>query len=291
MEDNQDWIKAGKIAGEALLYAKRIAKPGINLLELADNVELKIAELGGTPAFPVNLSLNYVAAHYAPILRETIVLKETDILKIDVGVHVNGAIGDTALTVGPDNELIRASEEALKAAIKEAYAGNEVRKIGKAIQETISSFGYSPIRNLSGHGLGRYMVHSGKTIPNYDNNDKRVLEDGETIAIEPFATDGEGMVIESAVSNIYRLQRVKPVRDMNARKVMKFVEENYKTLPFARRWVERGVTNSSLAFMLLVREGVLHSYAQLKEQSNGMVSQAEHSLIVGDKSIVTTKVD
>lgn len=291
MDDNQDWIKAGKIAGEALQYAKSIAKPGINLLELADNVELKIVELGGQPAFPVNLSLNHIAAHYAPVLKETIVLKETDVLKIDVGVHVNGAVGDTALTVGPDKELIKASEEALKAAIREAYAGNEVRKIGRAIQETIQSLGYSPIKNLSGHGLGRYMIHSGKTIPNYDNGDKRVLEDGETIAIEPFATDGEGMVIESAASNIYRLQRVKPVRDMNARKVMKFVEENYKTLPFARRWVEREVTNSSLAFMLLVREGVLHSYAQLKEQSDGMVSQAEHSLIIGDKSIVTTKVD
>ena len=109
MEDNQDWIKAGKIAGEALQYAKRIAKPGINLLELADNVELKIVELGGTPAFPVNLSLNYVAAHYAPVLKETIVLKETDILKIDVGVHVNGAIGDTALTIRFDHVSSRAT--------------------------------------------------------------------------------------------------------------------------------------------------------------------------------------
>lgn len=291
MENKEDWLMAGRMAGEVLAYAKELAVPGINLLELADQIEDKIFALGGEPAFPVNLSLNHIAAHYAPPVKEELVLKEEDLLKIDVGVHVNGAIGDTALTVGSNEELIKASREALNAAIKEAYAGNEVRMVGKAIQETIQGMGFAPIKNLSGHGLGEYTVHSGKTIPNYDNGDTRTLEEGETLAIEPFATTGDGVVVEGAPSNIYRLEKLKPTRNPTARQVVKFVAENYKTLPFARRWVERKVRGAALAFVLLTREGILHSYPQLREKAHGLVSQAEHSLIIGDKSIVTTKVE
>ncbi|RME54146.1 type II methionyl aminopeptidase [Candidatus Woesearchaeota archaeon] len=290
MAEKDDWLKAGKIAGEVLNYAKSIAKPGLKLIDIAKKVDAKIYELGAKPAFPVNLSLNSVAAHYTPNVNDEKVFNDGDMLKIDVGVQVNGAIGDTALTVGGDEELVKASREALNAAIKEAYAGNEVRMVGKVIQETISSFGFAPVKNLSGHGLSEYVIHSGKTIPNYDNGDQTLLQEGDTIAIEPFATDGDGLVIEGALSNIYRLDNVKPVRDMKARKIVKFVEENYKTLPFARRWLEEKFGNVSFALMLLVREGVLHSYPQLKERSNGMVAQSEHSLYIGDKSVVTTKI-
>lgn len=291
MASEEDWIKAGKIAREALLFGKSLAKPGIKLLDLADQIEDKIYALGGNPAFPTNLSLNHIAAHYVPSIKDELVLKEEDTLKIDVGVHINGAIGDTALTVGFDKELIKASEEALKEGVKEAYTGNEIRMIGKAIQETLQSLGYSPIKNLSGHGLEEYQVHSGVSIPNYDNGNTKVLEDGMHIAIEPFATKGEGVVVEGAPSNIYKLEKIKNPRNGTARKVLKFVAENYQTLPFARRWVENKIRGAAIAFPLLTREGVLHSYGQLKEKSESLVSQAEYSLIVKDKPFITTLIN
>lgn len=291
MATEEDWISAGKIAGEALQFGKSIAKPGIKLLDLADQIEDKIYALGAKPAFPTNLSLNQIAAHYVPSINDELILKEEDILKIDVGSEVNGAIGDTALTIGPKTELIKATEEALRAAIKEAYTGNEICKIGRAIKETLQSLGFSPIKNLSGHGLAEYSVHSGLTIPNFDNGNTKVLEEGMHIAIEPFATRGEGVVVEGAPSNIYKLEILKTPRNFTARKVLKFVVENYKTLPFARRWVENKVRGSAITFPLLVRDGILHSYAQLKEKSNALVAQTEHSMIIKDNPIVTTKVD
>lgn len=288
MEDYSDWIKAGKISAAARDYGKKIATPGTPLLEIAEKIEAKIYELDGKTAFPVNLSLNHIAAHYTPTKNDVTLFNEGDILKIDVGASFNGAIGDTALTVGNNKELINASKDALDAAIKLCTPGTELREIGKAIRETINSYGFQPITNLSGHGLARYKVHHGISIPNYDNGDKTKLIDGQTIAIEPFATNGEGQVIESIASNIYRLVNKKPTRMPVARKVIEFVDREYKTLPFARRWVENAVPGSAIAFQPLVREGILHSYGQLPEKSKGLVSQHEHTIIVGEKPIVTT---
>lgn len=291
MEDYSDWIKAGNIAAEARELGRKIAKPGTPLLEIAEQVEAKIFELGGKTAFPVNLSLNHLAAHYTPATNDQTLFKEGDILKIDVGASFNGAVGDTAISVGENSELIKASKEALMNAIKLCTPGTELRQIGKTIRETINSHGFQPITNLSGHGLARYVVHYGISIPNYDNGDRTKLIDGMTIAIEPFATTGEGQVTEGAPSNIYRLNAKRPTRNPVCRKVIDFVNKEYKTLPFAKRWVEKAVPGSAMAFPILVREGILHSYGQLPEKSKGMISQHEHSIIVGDKPIVTTLIE
>lgn len=284
--------KAGKIAAEALEYGRKIAKPGVKLIEIADKVEEKIITLGGRPAFPVNLSLNNLAAHYAPFPNDELMLKEEDILKIDLGVHVNGFIGDTALTIGPDKELIKASEEALKEAIKTIKAGVKLHEIGKAVQLKIQSFGFSPIRNLSGHMISQYKLHTGITIPNYDNNDNTELKEGDVIAIEPFATNGIGLIKEGKPSGIYRLEKVKPVRSMESRKILKFIEEEYKTLPFALRWVAKKFPSSPFLLNLMERDGILYQYNQLPEQGNGLVSQAEHTLVVKkEKALVTTRIE
>ncbi|MBI4447759.1 type II methionyl aminopeptidase [Candidatus Woesearchaeota archaeon] len=287
----EDWIKAGKIAAESLAYGRSLAKPGIKLLELAEKIEAKIFELGGRPAFPVNLSLNHIAAHYTPSYNDETAFKEEDILKIDVGVHVNGCVGDTACSVGNNKELIKASEEALKAAIKIFTPGTKIREVGKAIQEQIQSYGFSPIRNLSGHGIAEYNLHSGITIPNYDNGDEKVLEDGQIIAIEPFATTGQGVIEEGKPSGIFRLQQAKPTRSMSTRQLLKFVAEEYKTLPFAKRWVINKIPGATLALITMEREGMLHHYPQLPERSKGLVSQAEHTLLVKDKPKILTKID
>ena len=129
----ENWIKAGKVGAEVLSYAKSKAKPGISLLELAEKVDKKIKELNAKPAFPINLSLNHMAAHFTPTRESNPTLKEEDLLKIDIGAHVDGYISDTALTIGPKKELIKASEEALKEAIKFARPGIEIRKIGAVV--------------------------------------------------------------------------------------------------------------------------------------------------------------
>ncbi|MBU2637636.1 MAG: type II methionyl aminopeptidase [Nanoarchaeota archaeon] len=287
----EDWIKAGKIAGECLDYACSIAKPGIKLLEIAEKTEAMIKEKGGKPAFPVNLSLNHIAAHYAPSTDDDTLFTEEDILKIDVGVHVNGCIGDTSRTVGNNKELIQAAEDALNAAIPLCTPGRELHEIGKAIENAIAKRRFMSIRNLCGHGVSEYKLHSGISIPNYDNGDKRTLTEGQIIAIEPFATNGSsGKVVEGKPSGIYRLMSAKPVRDMNARKMVAYIAKEYNTLPFAGRWLEKEFQRAKYLLPFLVREGVLHSYPQLYESSRGLVSQAEHTVIVKEKPVVTTKI-
>lgn len=287
-KDFSDWHKAGNIARKALMHGKKLAKSGISLLDLADAIEQKILDLGAKPGFPVNLSLNSIAAHYTPTIIDKTIFTGDDILKIDVGVQFNGAVGDNAFTVGNHKELIQASRDALEAATKLVAPGTQLRQIGKAIQEAIESHGFTPITNLSGHGISRYIIHDAPTIPNYDNGNATELKNGMTIAIEPFATTGQGLTTEGAPSNIYRFVAKKPIRDMNARKILDFIEKNYRTLPFAKRWIERQFPHCGVPFSALVKAGILYSYAQLPEKSGGLVSQAENSFLVGEKLTILT---
>ena len=106
--------------------------------------------------------------------------------------------------------------------------------------------GFEPIHNLSGHGLGEYETHVPPTIPNDSRLDERVLEDGMAIAIEPFATNGEGNVKESQQSEIFQIDEPKPVRNPFARKILEFAKKEYKSLPFAERWLDKNPCFSSL---------------------------------------------
>ncbi len=283
-----DWIKAGEIAKEAREYGRSLVIVGAKLLEVSEKIEDKIFELGGKPAFPAQLSINSTAAHYNAMIGDETEFKEGDLIKLDVGVHVNGAIGDTACTIdlGENSALVKASEDALAAAIELAKPGVEVREIGAAISKTIRDAGFSPIKNLGGHGLAPYSVHTSPSIPNFDNGDKTKLKDGEHIAIEPFATDGEGAVVEGAGSEIYLFKGKKPVRDMNSRKILVYIETEYNGLPFAKRWLTKKFKGVNMAFTLLERAGAIYQYPRLVEKKKGMVAQTEHSLIVG-KSVTT----
>ena len=280
-----DWIKAGKIAAEVLEYGKKLIKVNEPLLDVAEKVEAKIISFGGKPAFPVNISANYIAAHYTAYKDDKTRFNEGDLIKLDVGVHVNGAIGDNALTIdlGNNEDLVKASREALNEAVKIAKEGTEVREIGYVIQSKIQEFGFSPVINLSGHKMDLYKVHAGLTIPNYDNRDKTKLEKDVVIAIEPFATDGEGKVIEGKGSDIFRLLNKKSVRNEYARRILREIEK-YDGLPFAKRWINSPMKD--LAFNILEREKVIHQYPQLIESSRGLVSQAEHTVIIG-KGVIT----
>ena len=289
----ENYRKAGKIAVKAKKFAREIIKPGLPLLEIADKIEDKIKELGGKLAFPVNLAINETAAHSTPSSTDTAVAE--GLLNVDIGVHVKGAIADTAFSLDLTEDkkykkLIEASEQALSNALKEIKKGITLSEIGSTIQETITRAGFSPIRNLSGHQLGLYVVHAGLTIPSYENNNPTELGEG-AYAIEPFSTTGQGIVYDGGKSGIYRLEKESGVRDSGTRKIYQYILENYKTLPFCERWISKKFgSRARISLLFLEQAGILHHYAQLIEKSHQPVSQAEHTLIIQDDGIeVTTR--
>jgi len=287
-----DWENAGKIAGEALEFGKKLVKAEIPLLDVAEKTEEKIVSLGGKPACPVNISINHIAAHYTPYPDDKSTFKEGDLVKLDIGVHVNGAIGDTACTIdlGNNKELVKASEEALNEALKMFVPGTKIGEIGKTIQKTIQGYKLTPVTNLSGHQVDIFKLHAGMTIPNYDDGDPNTLEDGQIFAVEPFATNGEGKITDGKPSGVYRIEKIKPVRDVKIRKIIAFIAEEYKELPFAKRWIVKKFPNANFALTLLENQGIIYQYPQLPEKMKGLVSQAEHTVIVGEKPKITTKV-
>lgn len=287
-------LRAGKIASEAKEYARKIIKKGMPLLEIAEKVEAFIIEKGGKPGFPLNLSMDDTAAHYTPSYDDTKSAK--GLLKVDLGVSVDGWVADTAFSIDledkeENSKLIEAADLALENAIKVSKLGVEIRFIGKAIQETIESRGFSSIVNLGGHGVSQYQVHSGIMIPNFDNKKTDKLEKDEQYAIEPFATTGNGKIYEGKPSGIYELINGKVIRSSIAREVLEFVSEEYHTLPFASRWiVKKFGTRGLIGLKQLEENGNLHHYEVLMESSKGIVAQAEHTILVEkDKTIVTTE--
>ncbi|MEK6867404.1 MAG: type II methionyl aminopeptidase [Nanoarchaeota archaeon] len=291
-EDKEKWITAGKIASEVREWSKSLIIPGAKLLDIANAIEHKIREKGVFPAFPVNLSLNEIAAHYTPVLNDSIVLSD-QILKVDIGVCYEGAIGDTAYTVdlsGTRTKLVEASHQALANAMKILKIGLPIAEIGRVVEETITSYGFQPIRNLSGHGIALYQIHTGPSIPNYDTKEKIVLEKGMIIAIEPFASSGEGRIKDGGDVVIFEEISHRPVRSPLARQMLRDIEE-FQHVPFARRWLDEkySVNKVSLALQQLKMNGNVQGHAPLVEISKGMVSQAEHTFLIDDVVVCLTK--
>lgn len=283
-------IQAGKIASQVKEWIKPKIRKGVALLEIAEMIESRIVELGGKPAFPTNLSIDNVAAHYTPFYDDKTLAH--GLLKIDFGVHVDGWLSDTAFSLDLENneeskKLIEASEMALKNAVKIVNKNVRVGEVGKIIQETIEDFGFSPVVNLSGHEMEQYDLHAGLIVPNVESNSSDILEKG-LYAIEPFATSGSGKVHDGKSSGIYMLIGTRNIRNLNAREILKFVQEEYETLPFCSRWiVKRFGTKALFALKQLEENGNLHQFAQLVE-SSGKVSQAEDTILIEEKVLVTT---
>lgn len=293
-EDLQKWKKACRISAEALQYGKTLIKKREKVIDVCDKIDEKIMQLGAQPAFPAQISINNVAAHYCGDKDDDLVLD--GIAKLDVGAHLDGFTGDNALTVdltGKNEELVKASREALNAAVALVRPGVELWEIGEEIEKTIASYGFRPIRNLSGHGIGEFEIHTSPTIPNFNNKDKTKLNDGQIIAIEPFATDGAGLVYESGEAGVYSLVARRPVRDQFARELLDEIEKNYGTLPFAKRWLTRKYSpmRVNIALNQFLSLGVLMQYPPLLEKGKGLVSQAENTVMVKDNAIVLTKAD
>ncbi|MEM5804741.1 MAG: type II methionyl aminopeptidase [Candidatus Aenigmatarchaeota archaeon] len=284
--------EAGRIAAQALQYAAALAKEGALVLDIAEKTEARIRELGGKPAFPMNVSINDVAAHYTPVAGDRMVIGKNDYVKLDVGAHVNGFIGDTAVTVRPagEDDLIRCSKKMLDAALPLFVPGTRISDIGAAIEDVAKGMGFKPVANLTGHSLSQYDLHAGHVIPNVRNGAGKRLEEGEAYAVEPFATTGAGMVKDSEPTLIFRCIADKPSRLPEARKIMELAKKEYSMLPFAKRWLKMPGVRMEAALKQLVSAGALHPYMVLKEVSGAPVSQAEHTVLVDEKPIVTTRI-
>ncbi|MCD6146841.1 MAG: type II methionyl aminopeptidase [Thermoplasmata archaeon] len=275
----EQYRRAGRVLGKALSAGAKMVKEGVRYLDVAEEIERIISSEAGL-SFPVNISVNEVAAHYTPSLNDSLKFKKGDVVKIDAGSHVNGYIGDSALTVevgSNENEhIIKASEEALQEAIEIVRAGVSIAEIGETIEKKIKSYGLRPVKNLQGHSLERYNLHAGLSIPNVSNNNGRKLKEGEVIAIEPFATNGSGYVVDRENGNIYLLKSRAKGR------IADEMRKKFDGLPFASRWMEGIVgwdkVNMTLAFML--RRRAVYAYKKLVEVDGGIVAQTEHTLLV-----------
>jgi len=296
---NEDALKklleAGRIARIVREEASRLAQPGTKLLDLANFIEQRIRELGGEPAFPANLGVNEIAAHYTPIPGDDLVIPESSVLKIDIGVHVDGYIADTAVTItfNPAYEgLVEATRKALEKAIEVLKPDVRASDVGRVIEETVKSCGYKVIKNLSGHSIDRYTIHSGVSIPNYNEVFNRARLSEGVYAIEPFATNGYGLVVSSPQITIYALKSYgKKALPESAKKLADRVWSERKTLPFCERWYVN--TFSSIeelndSLKMLEKKGMLIKYPVLIEKARGVVSQHEHTVVITGKDVIVT---
>jgi methionyl aminopeptidase len=283
------YLEAGKIASRVLARSLPLVKEGTSFLRVVEEVEELVRAEGAGLAFPLNLSLNEAAAHDTASEGDDRVFRAGDVVKMDLGVHLDGYIADTAGTVdlGENGPLVRASRTALGAAIALVKPGVSTGDLGAAIQGEIEALGFRPVANLTGHGLDRYQIHTPPTVPNIRMHGGAVLREGMVFAIEPFASTGTGFVSDGPRVQIYQQTGDRPARLPDARRVLDRVRERHG-LPFARRWLNGEKLDITLSS--LVRSGHLHAYPVLRDVPGSLVSQAEHTVIVtGDGCIVTTR--
>ncbi|HII98694.1 MAG TPA: type II methionyl aminopeptidase [Methanoregula sp.] len=284
------YCEAGRIAAAILTNGAREIREGGSYLELVKSIESRVINEGAELAFPLNVSLNEDAAHDTASPGDERIFKRGDVVKLDLGVQIDGYIADTATTVdlGNNSLLLQASEAALASAIRMVKPGVSAGEIGAVIQGEIESRGYRPIANLTGHGLDQYELHRTPTIPNVGNMGGTILEEGMTFAIEPFATTGSGHVGEKMRREIYSQISNKPVRIPSARTIIGTIKDR-NGLPFARHWLQD--RKLDLALQTLVKSGMLHVYPVLTDIPGSLVSQHEHTIIVTeDGCVVTTQV-
>ncbi|MCI4334123.1 MAG: type II methionyl aminopeptidase [Thermoplasmata archaeon] len=276
--DLDRWRAAARISAKARELGISLAVPGASRRAIADRVEGFIRSQGAEPAFPANLSRNVEAAHYTPSREDEEVLQAGDLLKVDVGAHLDGAIADTAATVEVGGgqkfaTLRRAVEEALRAGIAQVQPGVSVDRIGSAVEAAAHRYGLKPIRDLSGHTIQRYLLHAGKSIPNVGGLSTVTLEEGEVVAIEPFVTNGAGRIANGPFGNIQRFREDPGPSDPRLAALF----ARFRTLPFTLRWVDDEEDRKRLRRA----RRWLQTYPVFEEAGGGVVAQMEHTVLVG----------
>jgi methionyl aminopeptidase len=292
------WMRAGQVAADALAFGRTLAVPGARVVDVAAGIEQRIRDAGLGQAFPCTVSIDAVAAHWTPTHDDPTVLKEGQVVKLDCGAELDGALSDNACTVevggaGLHRRLIEASEACLREAIAIIGPNVDLGTVGAAIEMTAKDFGFKPLQNLTGHSLETYNLHAGLTVPNVPMKVNRRPRIGDVLACEPFVTDGQaGRVENSGPGNIYHYQRGRPLRLPSAKKLLQSVERNHPKLPFAERWLTGALEPHKLGVNLLQlqKEAAIKHYPALSEASGGMVAQTEATLVITeDGCVVTTK--
>jgi methionyl aminopeptidase len=276
-------FEAGRVSREAKERAADLVREGALLLDVAEEVEGLMRRRGLRPSFPTCISIDNIAAHYSPTHDDTLRFRRGNVVKLDLGAQKDGWIADTAVTVevGTRNwsRLIQASELALQTAIESVHPGVETRLLGEGIRRAIEANGYKPIRNLTGHTIERYILHAGKSVPNIPHGHD-TLEEGEVVAIEPFSSSGAGEVDGRRTGNIYRIQRMKPLRDAALGEFLDRLSAEFTTLPFAERWAYALNPKAPALLNQLLRTGTVMTYPALLDVGSGIVAQTEHTMIV-----------
>jgi methionyl aminopeptidase len=266
---------------------RRVVREGTPLIKVCEEAEDMVRREGGKPAFPCNVSIDEIAAHYTSPPGDKQVIPPHALVKVDIGVHIDGFIADTAVTVcsSPDHEyLVRAAEEALEVAVKTVRAGVSTSELGKAIQKAIKTYGGKPVSNLTGHEIGRYLIHTGKSIPNVPHLIGSKIKEGDVIALEPFVTvtEAAGRVKNGDPKTIFRFLKRRSLSSGSAKRLLNHIEATFRTLPFSERWLLGVVSEEShfAAFQELLSTKCLTSYPVFIEASGAKVAQAEHTVVV-----------
>ena len=278
--------KAGSIAARVRKSIRKFVKRGRLIIDICEKTEKMILDEGGELAFPCNVGVNHVAAHYTSPPGDFSRIPAGSLVKIDLGVHIDGYIADTATTVCLNpryKSLVEAADQALLQATKVLSPRCRSSQIGEVIENTIKSYRLKSIRNLSGHQIQRYNLHTGKTVPNVSGFDTQHFSEGEVYAIEPFVTlpKFEGVVNHSQKRCIFRLARSQRLRDESDRHLIEIVKSRCGVLPFTQRWLEKELSSEDMqVFDRLVSRKILDSYPVLVEKTEGPVAQAEHTVLL-----------
>ncbi len=279
--------ESGRISALARETCKQMIRPGARLEDIANRAEEIIREEGGEPAFPAQLSRNNIAAHYCSPPGDPTTVQPNDIIKLDLGTHVDGYVTDNATTVdvgAPGSALVSASEMALEAAISVMGPGVSITEIGRQIEATIKQFGFNPVYNLTGHGVARFVIHCAPSIPNYPDTGAGRLKANQTIACEPFACDGKGYIDAKGKAEVFGLRRKPKARDRLPDDIQAALDA-CAGLPFARRTLLRHLPDPARveqSLALLKKQKLLIEYPPLVEHDGVRVAQTEHTIFIGE---------
>jgi methionyl aminopeptidase len=287
-------LKAGKIVRAVRERAPSLVFEGAKVSDICDRIEEEIRVLGGEPAFPCNVGINSVGAHYTSPPDDATLIPRGALVKIDLGAHIDGYVADSAITVSVDSEyedMIRVANEALEKALQAVTIGGKISEVGSVVEKTIRSRGFRPISNLTGHQISRYTIHAGVSIPNVRTigvGGWGRFEQWSVYAIEPFVTPliAGGEVKNGPLGNILHIVRLKGPKEATSRKLFDELYRRYKTLPFARRWAAK-IDSFGLA-KLLEEKGTIYEYPVLVEVTGQTIAQAEHTILTTNKEVIVT---
>jgi len=286
-EDLQKYQCAGKIAREVREEIQRTVREGMPIIDICEKVEGMTREKGGKPAFPCNVSINEIAAHYTSPPNDTKTIPERSIVKVDIGVHVDGYIADTATSICFDPEydgMVETAQTALEHAVEILRPRLSITRFGSEIQKIIKTKGFKPVSNLTGHLIRRYIIHAGKSLPNVFNLSTSRIKEGEIYGVEPFVTvaNATGRVENLKEAYIFRYSKNKSLKNPYAKQILSYIKKNFLTLPFTERWLKDFANSSNYrnAFSELLSTKAVIGYPVFIEASRKLVAQAEYTIMI-----------